>query len=93
MLNVVDAVTTHRVCPCDCFATLPLADRIAGIRAVYKLDDALRGWDLGDDDDGAAHGVGPKSPNPELPSCTRGGPPSPLCCLNWSPCVSVVSVF
>jgi hypothetical protein len=44
MLNVVDAVTTHRVCPCDCFATLSLADRIAGIRAVYKLDDALRGW-------------------------------------------------
>jgi hypothetical protein len=44
MLNVVDAVTTHRVCPCDCFASLSLADRIAGIRAVYTLDDALRGW-------------------------------------------------
>lgn len=44
MLNVVSAVTTHRVCPCDCFATLSLADRIAGIRAVYTLDDALRGW-------------------------------------------------
>lgn len=44
MLNVVDAVTTHRVCPCDCFTTLPLADRVAGIRAVYKMDDALRGW-------------------------------------------------
>jgi hypothetical protein len=44
MLNVVDAVTTHRVCPCDCFATLSPADRVAGIRAVYKLDDALRGW-------------------------------------------------
>jgi len=44
MLNVVDAVTTHRVCPCDCFATLAPGDRVAGIRAVYKLDDALRGW-------------------------------------------------
>ena len=44
MLNVVDAVTTHRVCPCDCFTTLTLADRMAGIRAVYTLDDALRGW-------------------------------------------------
>lgn len=44
MLNVVDAVTTHRVCPCDCFANLPVTDRVAGIRAVYKLDDALRGW-------------------------------------------------
>jgi len=44
MLTVVDAVTTHRVCPCDCFATLSPADRAAGIRAVYTLDDALRGW-------------------------------------------------
>jgi SEC-C motif len=44
MLNVVDAVTTARVCPCDCFATLPLAERVTGIRAVYTLDDALRGW-------------------------------------------------
>lgn len=44
MLTVVDAVTTHRVCPCDCFANLSLADRVAGLRAVYMLDDALRGW-------------------------------------------------
>jgi hypothetical protein len=44
MLTVADAVTTHRVCPCDCFATLSPADRAAGIRAVYTLDDALRGW-------------------------------------------------
>jgi len=44
MLTVADAVTTHRVCPCDCFATLSPADRVAGIRAVYTLDDALRGW-------------------------------------------------
>jgi hypothetical protein len=44
MVTVVDAVTTHRVCPCDCFATLEPAERVAGIRAVYKLDDALRGW-------------------------------------------------
>jgi hypothetical protein len=44
MLTVVDAVTTHRVCPCDCFATLAPGERLKGIRAVYKLDDALRGW-------------------------------------------------
>jgi SEC-C motif len=44
MLNVVDAVTTHRVCACDCFANLSLEDRVSGIRAVYQLDDALRGW-------------------------------------------------
>jgi hypothetical protein len=44
MLTVVDAVTTHRVCPCDCFRELQLEERVRGIRAVYKLDDALRGW-------------------------------------------------
>ena len=44
MLTVFDAVTTHRVCPCDCFRNLTLAERIAGVRAVYHLDDALRGW-------------------------------------------------
>ncbi|MBX3220147.1 MAG: SEC-C domain-containing protein [Labilithrix sp.] len=44
MLTVFDAVTTHRVCPCDCFRNLTVAERVAGIRAVYHLDDALRGW-------------------------------------------------
>lgn len=44
MLTVTDAVTTHRVCPCGCHANLPFAERVAGLRAVYKLDDALRGW-------------------------------------------------
>lgn len=44
MLNVVDAVTTHRVCPCGCFGNLPTEARVLGIAAAYKLDDALRGW-------------------------------------------------
>lgn len=44
MLSVVDAVTTHRTCPCDCFRNLALADRIRGIQGVYHCDDALRGW-------------------------------------------------
>ncbi len=44
MLTVVDAVTTHRVCPCGCFGNLPADERAVGIRALYKLDDALRGW-------------------------------------------------
>jgi len=44
MLTVVTALTTARMCPCDCHATLTLAERVAGIRAVYTLDDALRGW-------------------------------------------------
>ncbi|MBX3263888.1 MAG: SEC-C domain-containing protein [Labilithrix sp.] len=44
MLTVYDAMTSHRVCPCDCFRNLTVAERVAGIRAVYHLDDALRGW-------------------------------------------------
>lgn len=44
MLTVVDAVTTHRTCPCDCFRTLSEGDRIRGIKGVYHCDDALRGW-------------------------------------------------
>lgn len=44
MITVVEALTTHRICPCDCFAVLSPEDRVAGIRAVYDLDDALRGW-------------------------------------------------
>jgi hypothetical protein len=46
VLHVIGAVTTARACPCDCFATLSLEERVAGIRAVYKLDDALRGWNF-----------------------------------------------
>lgn len=44
MLNVVDAVTTARPCPCDCHNNLTFAERTAGIKAIYLLDDALRGW-------------------------------------------------
>lgn len=44
MLTVVDAVTSHRICPCDCDRNLPVAERIKGIQGVYVLDDALRGW-------------------------------------------------
>lgn len=44
MLTVFDAMTSHRVCPCDCHRTLTVDERIAGVRAVYHLDDALRGW-------------------------------------------------
>jgi hypothetical protein len=43
-MNVVEALTSHRVCPCNCYETLPLAERTKGIAAVYHLDDALRGW-------------------------------------------------
>ena len=44
MLNVVDAVTTHRVCPCGCFGNLPAEERVLWIASAYTLYDALRGW-------------------------------------------------
>lgn len=44
MIDVVTALTTHRTCPCDCDRNLTTAEKIAGVAAVYTLDDALRGW-------------------------------------------------
>ncbi len=44
MLDVVTALTTHRTCPCDCDRNLGTPEKIAGVSAVYVLDDALRGW-------------------------------------------------
>jgi hypothetical protein len=43
-LNVADALVTARVCPCDCHANLSFEERTHGVRALYHLDDALRGW-------------------------------------------------
>ncbi len=44
MLGLVDALSGHRVCPCDCDRNLTLDERIAGVNALYHLDDAIRGW-------------------------------------------------
>jgi hypothetical protein len=44
MMTVAEAVTTARVCPCNCYEELPEDERARGIAAVYVLDDALRGW-------------------------------------------------
>ena len=44
MLTLFNALTSARVCPCDCHRNLALEERIAGINAVYHLDDAIRGW-------------------------------------------------
>jgi len=44
MLTVVDAVSHQRPCACDCHRTLPAAERVRGIEALYVCDDALRGW-------------------------------------------------
>ena len=44
MLTVVDALSSPYPCGCDCFHTLTLEERIQGITALYRFDDALRGW-------------------------------------------------
>jgi len=50
--TVVDAVETPFPCPCRCHELLSLDERAAGIAALYRFDDAMRGfgqtviWDL-----------------------------------------------
>jgi hypothetical protein len=50
--TVVDAVQTPLPCACRCHELLSLDDRAAGIAALYRFDDAMRGfgqtviWDL-----------------------------------------------
>jgi hypothetical protein len=42
--TVVDAVTTPFPCPCQCHDVLTVEQREAGIAALYRFDDAMRGW-------------------------------------------------
>jgi hypothetical protein len=42
--TVVDAVKTPYPCACRCHETLTLDQRAAGIAALYRFDDAMRGW-------------------------------------------------
>jgi hypothetical protein len=50
--TVVDAVKTPYPCPCRCHEALSVDERMAGIAALYRFDDAMRGfgqtviWDL-----------------------------------------------
>ena len=44
MRTVVDALSSPHPCGCDCFHTLGVDERIEGIRALFRFDDALRGW-------------------------------------------------
>ena len=44
MQTVVDALSSPYPCGCDCFRSLTLAQRIQGVEAMYRCDDALRGW-------------------------------------------------
>ena len=42
--TVVDAVKTPYPCACQCHDTLTYEERVAGIEALYRFDDAMRGW-------------------------------------------------
>lgn len=42
--TVVDAVNTPLPCACRCHEVLSLDERTAGIEALYRFDDAMRGW-------------------------------------------------
>lgn len=50
--TVVDAVKSPYPCACACHDTLSFEERVAGIEALYRFDDAMRGfgqtviWDL-----------------------------------------------
>ena len=42
--TVVDAVRTPYQCACACHERLTVAEREQGIAALYRFDDAMRGW-------------------------------------------------
>jgi hypothetical protein len=42
--TVVDAVKTPYPCSCNCHEVLSFEERVAGIEALYRFDDAMRGW-------------------------------------------------
>jgi hypothetical protein len=44
MLSLPEALDRARPCPCACHATLSTDEKERGVRAMYTLDDALRGW-------------------------------------------------
>jgi SEC-C motif-containing protein len=44
MHPLVEALSRPYPCGCDCFHTLSDAERVQGIAALFRFDDALRGW-------------------------------------------------
>lgn len=42
--SVVEALASPHPCACDCFHTLSLEERTKSIEAMYRFDDAIRGW-------------------------------------------------
>ncbi len=44
VLGIVEAYERPHRCACDCHATLTVEERAQGVEAMFRLDDALRGW-------------------------------------------------
>jgi hypothetical protein len=44
-LSLVQVLEKPNPCQCDCHAELSVEERSAGIAALFRLDDAFRGWD------------------------------------------------
>jgi hypothetical protein len=42
--SLVEILSHPHRCVCDCHQTLTLAERTQGVAALYRFDDALRGW-------------------------------------------------
>src|SRR5437867_2628207 len=43
-LTLVEILADPLICACECHATLTVEQRAQGVAALYRLDDALRGW-------------------------------------------------
>jgi hypothetical protein len=43
-IGIVEALSRPFTCICECHQTLTLEERTQGIAALYRFDDALRGW-------------------------------------------------
>jgi hypothetical protein len=43
-IGIVEALSRPHVCACDCHRTLTLEERTQGVAAMYRFDDAMRGW-------------------------------------------------
>src|ERR1700733_433404 len=44
MPSLPEALLAQRPCSCACHETLAVPERVAGVRALYVCDDALRGF-------------------------------------------------
>jgi len=44
VLGIVEAFARPHACKCDCHAALTVEERAQGVAAMFRFDDAMRGW-------------------------------------------------